>query len=551
MFTFLHQYPSRLLLAFFITLIAALVLVYYPSLAVPFYLDDRESIYANAAVQSPSLDALLHGPNRMRLIGYISFWANHQLDGLNTLGYHWANIAIHILNTLLVFVLAKHLLAYVNPPNQGQNATENLKWAMLVTLLWAMHPLNSQAVIYIVQRLAAIAAFFYLLTFISYIQLRQSNGMRARLSYGLLLLFSLICGLHAKQNFVSVLLLMLVWELFSAKAVIRQHLLRLMASLVVVLILVGPLFPELWRALDAYTRDVNGPQRAAYFYTQMPVLWDYIARFFSPWSLQLEIDTQLQASLTGLVGLALLAHFVVIALAWRLRHHIPLFFIGIMFFYIAHLVESSIIPIKDLAFEHRTYISNIGLSLATVGLIRYLLAWTKGNWLSKVCALVAVVWLVFAGITIFNRATLWQQPTAFYANEVKLSPSHARANYSYGNQLLIEGKPVEAEKYLAKGFNISLSKGQISATGLTALLMSLYQQDKFQAAAKVTTIGLKYIKYGQPRSTLLSNAAYGYIRMGYCDFALGLLREAVKLHPNNPDAKTNINYCIKKMKKDR
>ena len=67
-------------------------------------------------------------------------------------------------------------------------------------------------------------------------------------------------------------------------------------------------------------------------------------------------------------------------------------------------------------------------------------------------------------------------------------------------------------------------------------------------AAQIALLGLKYVKRPRDRSIILNNLAYGYIKMGHCDFALSLLKNALKLQPNYRDALTNRNYCLQQMR---
>lgn len=406
-----------------------------------------------------------------------------------------------------------------------------------------------------VQRLASIAALFYLLTVLSYIKLRQPDLGYQRLIYGLLLVAGIIGGLHSKENFVAVFLLLFLWELFTAAEHIRRRLLSVSAGGVFALMLISPFVAEFWQALDKFSTGANALSRINYFYSQQLVLWDYVVRFVYPLNLQLDIDAAAKTAFEPVVALALAAHIAVIAGAWRLRKTLPLLFVGIVFFYASHSIESFIIPIEDLAFEHRTYIGNIGLVIAVVALIQTALLHGTKHWSKRganknpayvVVATLCVLLLVLSVLT-FTRNQLWQTPLAFYANEVRLAPGHARSNASYGTELMKAQRYAQAEPYLKKSVDINLALGKITASGLTAYMTVLYHQKKYQQAAPVVMIGLKYIKRKGERSTLLGNLAFGYIQMGFCDFAKGLLNRVIKINPQNHDARKNLDYCLTKL----
>lgn len=540
-----NRHKSTVLLL--LLLVFSIIVAYYPSLTVPFYLDDRESIVSNLMIQSESLDLLINSWMRMRIIGYFTLWANYQYGGLDVTGYHIVNIAIHIINSLLVFILSLQLIRHFTPADDNDIRTQQILWAVVIAAIWALHPLNSQAVTYVVQRLASIASLFYLLSIISYIKVRQQQVSLKAVVYGLLFIGCLIAGFHAKQNFATVLVFLFCWELLTCTATIRRYLLALTATGIFALLIISPFIDSFWLALDSFTRDPNASTRGDYFYTQLIVLWDYIGRFVYPISLQLNIYIPLRTSFEPLVALALVAHILFIGISFKYRQKVPLLFTGVLLFYTSHLVESSIIPIKDLAFEHRTYIGNFGLILSVIALLQFCL--TKLDKQSRqvntrrvIIGLCIIMLFSLAGT--YKRNLLWQTPLDFYANEVELAPEQARANAAYGIELMKLKRYEEAELYLRKSVDINLARQQVTASGLTAYMTVLYHQKKYQQAASVVMVGLKYIKYHIDRSTLLGNLAYGYIQMGYCDFAKGLLTKALSLNSKNEGARANLEYCL-------
>lgn len=527
----------------FLVLLFAVCIAYSPSLKVPFYLDDMDSIVSNAYIQADAFSPLIQGSLHPRFVGYSTIWLNYQLSELDPTGYHLGNIVIHLFNTILVFLLASTLLTYFANNTREQEQHSGFFWALAVAALWALHPLNSQPVIYIVQRLSSIVAFFMLFTALSYINLRTSKSPKCRFMWGMLFLTSTVLGVFSKQNFITIFVFLYFWELYTASDQVKKTIVKFTVLMVVMLAFIGPLTKDFWMTLDTLSRDVNATSRLYYFYTQMLVLWEYFLRFLVPVNLQLNIDVKLKESFEPIVALAMSAHIVTIALAYKVRPTIPLLFVGITLFYTSHLVESFIIPIKDLAFEHRTYVGNIGLVLCVVSLMRFFYEkFGSANKKIILCSMMAVV-LALGSVKIFMRSLQWQDPLSFYANEVKLAPEHHRTNGAYGNELLKIGNFAEAEKYLKKGINISAQKGTMTAGALNSYMMLMYQQERYQEAAPLVMVALKYIQQPVPRSMLLSNLAVGYIYMGFCDFALGLLNQALVLNSANAEARTNKAYC--------
>ncbi|BDX07682.1 hypothetical protein MACH26_32030 [Planctobacterium marinum] len=488
---------------------------------------------------------LLQGGYLSRITGYFTLWLNYQFTGLDVTWYHAVNVLIHALNTLAVFFLSKLFISHFS---KDTKATEHAFWALIIAALWALHPLNSQPVIYIVQRLGSLVALFVFLTVIFYIKARLSTELTSKLIFTLLTLLCVIAGIFTKQNFFVVFLFLFCWEWLQSKGKLRCYLNRLMlgGAILVVLIAPFPFMEAFWEKLDNFTRDPGATDRVSYFYTQGIVLWDYIARFVFPHPLQLEIFVPLRDSFDPLVALAFTAHLALIATALKLRATIPLFCWGVLFFYISHSVESFIFPIKDLAFEHRTYLGNFGLMLAVTGLARYWFDASPNRIVTSYITVLATLIVGLTGATLtYQRAIQWQDPLTFYERELKYSPEHIRTNASYGTELAKAGRLEEAEKYLKESIELNMAQGTISFGVLNAYMNVLYQQQKYQQAAPVVMMALRHVHYPERRSILLSNLAVGYIYMGYCDFALGLLEQALKLYPANQDAANNRNYCLK------
>lgn len=544
--TFFTQNNKYLLISFLV-LFLSVIIAYFPSVDAPFYLDDRESIETNELIKADSLEPLLNSRMANRIVGYATLWANFHVNGLEPAGYHMVNIFIHLISSLLVYFLTLTILNFFTKSDTDRAQTElkhNRFWAFAVAALWALHPLNSQTVIYVVQRLASIVSIFMMLSVIFYIKARQSQEIKKIIFYGVLVFVCAVAGYFSKQNYVAILLFLFLWELFTAQDRFRNNLVYLALAGFFTLIFIAPFITEVWQKLDEFTRDPGASSRTEYFYTQMLVLWNYIFRFFYPINLQLNIGVELKTTFEPVVAFALLAHICLIAIGYRFRKAMPLFFVGILLFYSSHSIESFIFPIKDLAFEHRTYVGNIGLVMCIVALVKSCFSHPTFDLNpTQTVAAPLLLLLIAGGITTHLRAIQWQDQLAFHEREVELSPEHQRTHASYGTELLKVGRFEEAEKHLRKSIDINIANNQMTFGVINAYVTAMYQQKKYQEAVPMVMLGLKYIDYPIPRSMLLSNLAVGYIYMGFCDFALGLLTKALELNPNNADARTNKAYC--------
>jgi hypothetical protein len=147
------------------------LLAYSNTFDASFHLDDHHSIGTNPTLKDPAsfiepskaerLMGGLYPSFKNRFIGYLTFAVNYRLHGLDVLGYHLTNLAIHFLNGLLLYSLV--LFTFSTPKMEGSRLKDQLRLvALFAASLFVLHPIQTQAVTYIVQRFASLATMFYL-----------------------------------------------------------------------------------------------------------------------------------------------------------------------------------------------------------------------------------------------------------------------------------------------------------------------------------------------------------------------------------------------------
>ena len=175
MYSFDRQNNVRSFIGFFIIGI----LIYGNSLNVPFYFDDFGNLTSSALriedLSSHSiLQALTGGTLRTRPVSNFSFAVNYLIDGYNVKGYHIVNIVLHICSSFILFLLLRDTLFLpVNREKYGRYSSI----AFLTAVLWLVHPVATQSVTYIVQRMNSMAAMFYLLSMLLYVTGRRRQLM--------------------------------------------------------------------------------------------------------------------------------------------------------------------------------------------------------------------------------------------------------------------------------------------------------------------------------------------------------------------------------------
>ena len=155
----------------------AVILVYANGLSGPFVMDDAASIVENSQIREWWRPArLLTSERELPVAGRplvtVSLAFNYALGGLDVRGYHIGNVAVHLGCALLVFGVVRRTLR--SRRLDGRLGRKSLDLAFTVALLWAIHPLNTEAVDYLTQRTETMMAFFYLLTVYSSVRAADS-----------------------------------------------------------------------------------------------------------------------------------------------------------------------------------------------------------------------------------------------------------------------------------------------------------------------------------------------------------------------------------------
>jgi protein O-mannosyl-transferase len=538
--------PNLLQLVF---IVLAAALVYGNTLDVPFYLDDFSSIFENPVIYGGGGFSELWQYAPQRIVGYATFACNFQLHHSQPAGYHLVNILIHILTGLSLFALIRGL--FRTPVVVGYRSAQTVNLLPLfVALLFVVHPMQTQAITYVVQRLASLAALWVVASLACYVYGRvvQGGGQKSLLFF-LSFLFAGLGFLTKQNTFVLPLLVIGIESVFFPATRVRVMwglLIAGIAALLLWAVLVFFLGYEAFSlgSLDRYTRETRDISRSSYFLTQVHVLWIYIKLFFWPVGLHLEHDVILVDSLSDWKTLVCLAgHIALFSLAVLTGRRYPLFSFGILFYYITHLVESSLIPIRDVMFEHRAYLPNAGLCLSS-GWLLFVLSGKKIG--GRIAAgTVGVTLLVVCGVLAWQRNEVWRDPISLWHDSAIHAPNKARPWDEYGKHLLQQGKTQEAvtvfqetvERIHGKGVAPGLVMEETAAINLViALEKSGQPEAALQVADDFLTRKAKPIN----KSKVLTNKGNLFFRLNRLAEAEKSYRQAIKVFKKNLTPMNNL-----------
>ena len=198
-----HHETSRLrILLYCLLIIGAGVVAYANATRGQFVYDDLYSMLDQPALKF--LDpALLWNTFNVRILGYYSFALNYRLTGFDPFWFHFVNIVIHLANACLVFLLARLVLYRSRELGASRLDAGHADAAALTAgLIFAVHPVETQAVSFVVQRLASQAAFFYLLSMTLFFKgrLMTEDGRRSGVAFIAGSVLSAVAAMFTKQN---------------------------------------------------------------------------------------------------------------------------------------------------------------------------------------------------------------------------------------------------------------------------------------------------------------------------------------------------------------
>jgi tetratricopeptide (TPR) repeat protein len=433
--------------------IALGVLIYSNSFDCSFHFDDAPNITGQPGIRNFWDFQSWWNIQSTRQLAFGSFALTYHFFGYEVWGWHLFNLLIHLATALAVWRLAALLFrtpALRNLPIAAQAPS----LALAAGLLFVAHPLATQSVTYIVQRIAAQAALFYLLALGLYVQARLTDLRKpdAWILYAGAALAG-VCAILTKENAYTLPLAVLLVEVYffqsdNIRRIISDK--RFLAAAALLLLIFLRFVLINFKQFN-YTLNLDSGGRINahnYLLTQFSVIWKYIQLLFIP--LGQNLDHQIPVSENFFQPRTFVAFLGLVALvAWGLllfkRNRLVSF--GILWFFLTLSVESSFLPIADVIFEHRTYLPAFGFVVAVCAGILYPVHQKYGR-----VALALLLGLVATySMLTYARNRVWKDDETLWSDVISKAPSvrayNNRGDYYY--------KQKEYEK-AAADFNAAL-----------------------------------------------------------------------------------------------
>ncbi|MCC9599046.1 tetratricopeptide repeat protein [Stieleria sp. JC731] len=531
--------------------------VYAPSLNGVFLLDDHNNIVANNQIQTGVLNPELWTSVRGLTMG--TFAINYQLSGLDPRGFHWVNNSIHTLSVVLLYAFSIRLLR--NPRSRIRSVQLA---AFLIAMLWAVHPLCTQAVTYLVQR-AEILMAMSMLGFLIALDHSSVSSRKRRWQWFAVGIF--LAGAASKEVMVMALPIGMLYDrLFLSTGwgeTLKRRSTVWVGCATLLLVAAAIKGPTLLASNSSVGFSMESIRPGQYVATQPLILLHYIRLMLWPEPLVFDYGWPPETEMWK-IALSTAIVFVAAVGCILKASRFPVFAFTILAALLM-FVPTSLMPLQDLAVEHRAYLS---CGFVLIAIVASLFRWIESSEeRSKVLpiALFGGAAFVFALLTVnrnaiySSRVAMWQDVIDktqgaghqnMYLARAYTNLGEAFAEQSEWDQSIdalehavqIGGYPQQVHGNLARAY-IELNLPNKAAVHIVeavkrnpkdartrqqAGLLAIRQKD-FETAEKMFSVAAELSPQDE---VILFNLAKSQVALGQLELAEANFRRSIELRPS-------------------
>jgi protein O-mannosyl-transferase len=347
--------PKYLGVAIPLLIVAAVLVAYGNTIWSPFVLDDLPSITENASIRSweSAFATPVQSSTYARPLLNLSLALNYRISGYSVWSYHVVNLLCHVGSALVLYGIIRRTLF-------GLSGARSTLIAGGAALIWAVHPLNTEAVTYTVQRAESLMGLFLLLTIYGFIRFTGDDPKRSWI-FGVLSVFSCLLGMATKEVMVSAPLIVWIYDrtfvagsFWAALCVRWKYYCALASTWIVLAFLV----------LGSHGRGGTagfgaGVSVWSYLVTQAPAIVHYLRLCAYPRPLIFYYGKGLVTDPLSVVPESVVVITLLGATLWALRRNPAVGFLGASFFLVLAPSSSFVPVVTETVAEHRMYLALI------------------------------------------------------------------------------------------------------------------------------------------------------------------------------------------------
>lgn len=480
----------------FVHLIVILVIglaAYSNTFYVPFHLDDFY-IKANPFVKGIDVPADyiknagsdLYDHTVNRYVAYLTFALNYRLGGFDVFGYHVVNIALHLMTAMLLYAFV--VLVFETPLlRHSEMAQKRHYLGFFTALVFVAHPVQTEAVNWIWQRVAVLSAFFYVAAVVTYMKARLETEKKWRkTAFFMLSLVATVLAMKTKQNSFTIPFMIALCEFVFFEGPIRTRLAALVPFAATLLIIPFSYLFILDFSFQQSTAGISNPlaaeiSRNDYLITQIRAMATYIRLLFVPVNLPIFQEFRLYDNffdrevLLSFFFLAVLSGTaIVLLIAFRkMKSGAVLAGFGIIWFFVAFAVET-VIPQYSLFCKYRLYLPSAGIFLSVIA-VSYFIAQKIPIKERNISMILAIIVIVLA-VSTYARNEVWRTEVSLQKDTVKNNPDSAIAHLLLGNAYKNEGMPEEAAREFERAFMLDEKKRKTDDNAYPDKAMNMHRE---------------------------------------------------------------------------
>lgn len=504
------------------------IVLYANTFKVPFLFDDLPYIANNQSIATYFDNSIPKSEKYVNLfpdvinsmdarkVVYFTFALNYLIHGLDVTGYHIVNVLIHLASALAVYALLSTL--FKTPFFSGNPVSHSVRCGLplLTALLFVIHPIQTSAVTYIIQRFTSLATLFYLLSITMYLKARISSNVRYQVVFLTASVAIAIIGMFSKEIVFTLPVIALICEFMFFKGRCGQRILFLSPLFSTMLII--PL--NIMSQIDA-TASINEVlddsinlanldnfSQKDYFLTQLRVIVTYLRLLLLPVNQHLDYDYPMFHSIFDppVALSALLLVVILLTAFWAYRGSsatssaaspLRLYSFGVSWFFITISMSSSLIPLSDMIFEYRLYLPSTGFFIAVTAiviLVRQKVELSGFRIAMIFPAAILIILLSFCSLTVL-RNYIWGDPIRFWEDNVAKAPQKVRSREQ--------------------------------------LVMRYYSAGKIEEHINQAIILISMSPNNPDNFKLWNDIAVNSVKLGRCSEALGAIEQALILKPGD------------------
>jgi len=534
-----RHHPTTALFWPILVLLLACGAVYFNALSNGFVYDDKAQIVENQWIRDikyvPKIfisnvwSFYAKPANYYRPLMHIFYMVNYHLFGLAAWGFHLVNVLLHSGVTVLVFLIVSRLL---KAHRLEASSSSYFLSAFIATMLFALHPIHTEAVSWVAGLPELSFTLFFLLSLYHFIIFRE--GFRGHYVYSLI---AFVLATFCKETALTLPVILVIYDYAYKKNVMKKF-----ASLNIYfpyLAVSGLYLAIRYYALGGFAPEKHHTELSTYqsIINIFPLFAQYLGKLLLPINLNAyhvfhPISSLLSPS--GLLSLAIAVVFAVFVFIASKKGGPVLVGLSLL---IVPLIPAFYIPgLGENAFAERyLYLPSVGFVLL-VGLS------ISGGALStpKKAMMLTVVFIAVAGLYsagTVRRNTIWMDGIRLWADTMKKSPDGSVPHLNFGNSLRVQGRIDEAIKEYEISIYIKPSSKAYDGLGSAYLAKGLADE-----AVKYYQVSLEYDPYNEKT---YNNLAIAYEELGLIDNAIKHFRLALELRSDFAEAHNNLGLALR------